>query len=121
MVNAQNKDLIREEYTKLKSKQTLVPGKGLAEPGPIVLVETQKLSGGTAKVSFIIDGKLSQQDIQIQPVQIVRDTNGHVLRTENAGELTSIRVRNPKDQGSKQTVADPEVIIAISSDANAGE
>ena len=40
LVNAQDQDLIREEYTKLKSKQTLVPGKGLAEPGLILLAES---------------------------------------------------------------------------------
>jgi hypothetical protein len=121
LANAQNKDLINQEYFKLKSKQTEFQGKGLVKPDLILLSETQKLTNGTARVRFVIDGKLSQQDFQIQALQVTRDSNGKILKTENVGDATSIRARIPKNQIAKEIIANPEVIIPVESQANAVE
>lgn len=121
LATAQNKDLINGEYFKLKSKQTEFRGKGVVKPDLIFLSETQKLDNGTAKVRFIVDGKLSQQDFQIQALQITRDSNGKILKTENAGEATTIRARVPKNRVAEETIANPEVIISAEGQANAIE
>lgn len=118
---AQNKDTFTEEYLKLKSKKTSFQGVREAEPSLIFLSSTQKLNSESARVRIIVDGKLSGYDFQIQPVQTIKDSSGTITRTENAGELTTSRGQITTDGKAKGAVANPEVIIPISQQADALE
>lgn len=118
---AQSKDKINEEYFRLKTKHTEFKGRGIVKPDLIFLSETQKFSDGTAKVRFVIDGKLSRNEIHIQPSLITRDSSGKVVSVTNAGESMTVRAGLLKNPAGKETIANPEVILPIESIANALE
>lgn len=116
---AQNKDLLTSEYFNLKSKQTEFKGKGVVKPDIIFLTGTQKIDDGKAKVRFIIEGKLSQLNFQIQPLHITRDYKGEILKTENVGEVSTMRLGIPNNETAKEMIANPEVTIPLEGEVNA--
>lgn len=121
ITSAQNTDRLADEYFNLKSKQTTFQGRGTVKPDLILLSSTQKFIDGTAKIRFTIEGKLTEQNIQIQPLQVVRDSAGKITDTVLLGEATAMRVRSPKNQAATEIISNPEILIPVDVQANAIE
>jgi len=116
---AQSRDRLTDEYLKLKNKPSGLKGREGVKPALILLTESQRLEAGVAKVRFVIDGKLSRQDIHIQPLLIASNTDGEVSQITNAGDAITIRVGLSKSQPARETIANPEVSLPVDMNANA--
>lgn len=115
---AQTRDKFVDEYLNLKNKPAGLKGREEAKPDLIVLIESQKIEAGVAKVRFIIDGKLARQDIQIQPLLIPGKVDEEVSRITNAGDPITIKARLPNSREVTETISNPEIILPVDINAN---